>query len=391
MVRKMGNKSKFIKLIILSTLIFIGLNMGHPVTPKFLENANISDRFFGILFSTMAFMLVIFSPFWGNKGDNYGRNKIVAIGVFGYGIGQVLFGISGNIYLVLFGRAVAGIFAAAIIANNTAAFSEISNDKTRTRNLTTVTVLGIFAASIGYFAGGKIGVMLTPANAIIIQGIYDVILAVVIIIVYPKTTIIAKERRSFIENISHLKDIDTHVMYLLISITFWSLARNNVSKFLDSYLNGQGFNSAEIGEYVMITGIVSGLAALIIVPILAKRFKLRKLLISSLIAMIISLLFTLLSPKLELALYGPFLIYVISSVVYVSVEQTFISKNTKTNYGTIIGVRESFRSIGLVTGPLIVTALFKNVTINVFYFNLAIYVLALLLLIIFVRKSLRND
>lgn len=377
---------KILLLTIISVLVYAGVNFGHPVTPAFLDDINISERYFGILFSTMAFSLTLFSPFWGNKGDNYGRKLIIAIGIIGYGVGQIIFGLGTIIEIILIGRTISGIFAAAIFSNMIASFSEISDDNNRARNMSIVMSVGVFAGSIGYFIGGVLGDLFSPSTTLVIQGIFDILLGILILFIYPNTTVKNLERKSFIANIKHLQDLDSHIIYFLFTVTFWTLARNNVSKFLDVFLDNNGFNTSQIGLYVMITGIAGGIAVLLIVPIIAKRFKLLDILVTTLTAMIILIIISFTITNVYIAMYGSFMLYIIMSSIYLTVDQTFISKNTKSNFGAIVGVRESFKSFGLVAGPLIVTLLFKDINRNVFYFNAGIFILALIFLLIFIKK-----
>ncbi|MFV0424312.1 MAG: MFS transporter [Bacilli bacterium] len=387
----MDRKKDVVILTIIGILTYAALNFGHPVTPAFLEDVNINERYFGILFSTMAFSLALFSPFWGNKGDNYGRKYIVAIGIAGYGVGQLFFGYGSTIQIILIGRMISGVFAAAIFSNIIASFSEISTNKTRARNISIITSVGMLAGSIGYFIGGKLGMVFSPSNTLIIQGYFSIFVAIIILFFYPKTATIQTERKSFIKNLSLIKTIDDNILYFMFVVLFWTFARNNVAKFFDVFLNNNGFTSEGIGTFIMITGIAGGIATLIFVPILAKRLKLLTMLKVILIFIIISLLITF-TVKNNTVLYISYLIYACLTVMYLSIEQTYISKNITSHYGSIIGVRESFKSIGLVTGPLIVTFLFNNINSNTFYFNAIIYTIALLLLLRFIhlQKNRRN-
>ncbi len=384
-------KNKIIVLSLFVMLTYSVMNFGHPVTPAFLELRAIDERYFGILFSSMAFMMALFSPFWGNKGDQYGRRKVIAIGVCGYGIGQLIFGFGYNLTMVLIGRVVSGIFAAAIFSNQIAAFSEVSTDETRARNISLITVIAIFSNSIGYFIGGRLGVLFSPAMALIIQGITALIIGLLIFIFYPETTRIEKVRKSFMENIAQLKEVDQYILYLLMSVLFWTMAKNNVSKFLDVYLNNQGFNSAEIGSYIMIIGMVSGVIAFLAVPKLTKKIKLLDIMKYSLIAMILFLLLTFMIDDTALAMVTTVLLYTLLATIYTAVEQIYISKNIRSNHGTILGLRESFRSMGLVLGPLMITVFFDKIDATVFYFNAVIYGLAYIILMVFIRKSRSNN
>ncbi len=382
----MKKNKNVIILTIIGILIYASLNFAHPVTPAFLNDTNIHERYFGILFSSMAFALALFSPFWGNKGDNYGRKWIVATGICGYGIGQLFFGFGTTVQVVILGRVISGVFAAAIFSNLIASFSEISTDKTRARNISIITSTAMLASSLGYFIGGKLGIVFSPATTIVIQGFTCIIIAIIILLVYPKTATIQKERKSFIQNMKLIKTIDEHIIFFMLTILFWTFAKNNVAKFFDVYLNNQGYSTEQIGTLIMIIGIISAVALLLIVPALAKRFKLLHILRTILIAMIVILVlsFSLESGPL---MYITYLIYSILTAMYLSVEQTFIAKNISSNYGAIIGVRESFKSLGLVTGPLVVTFLFQEVDRTVFFFNAIIFTLALILLSKFIKLS----
>lgn len=380
----MNEKKTFGILIIITLLIYSANNFGHPVTPAFLADANIDEKYFGILFSSMAFSLALFSPFWGNKGDSYGRKYIIAIGIAGYGVGQLLFGYGNSLTIIIIGRIVSGTFAAALFSNITASFSEISTDKTRARNMSVAISIITFSASIGYYIGGALGVILSPAKTLVVQGYFCIILALIVLVIYPKTAVVSKERKSFIKNISLIKTVDDNIIYFMFSILFWTLAKNNVAKFFDVYLNNIGLDSKMIGSYIMITGIAGAILTVILVPIIAKKFDLLSTL-KVLLILIIAMLITSFIFNNNVIMYISYMICVSFTAMYLSVEQTYLSKNISSHYGAILGVRESFKSLGLVIGPLIITFLFNDITTSVFYFNAVVYGFALILLIKFIK------
>ncbi len=380
----MKKNINIIILTIITVMLYASLNFGHPVTPAFLKEVDIPQRFFGILFSTMAFSLVLFSPFWGNKGDNYGRKYIVAIGIAGYGIGQIVFGIGETITVILTGRIISGVFAAAIFSNLIASFSEIATDETRARNISIVTSTGIISGAIGYYIGGKLGVLFSPSQTLIIQGITAIGIAIIILIFYPKTAIISKERRSFIKNMALIKTIDENVIYLMFTVLFWTMAQNNTAKFFDVYLANIGLSSAQIGYFIMMSGMVAAVFIVIFIPRITKKWELLSILKFLMVFSIIALIITF-TVNSRTIMYVSYLIFIILIASYLAVEQTFITKNITSHYGTIIGVRESFKSIGLVSGPLLITFIFDDVNSNVFYFNAFIFLIALLFMLKFIK------
>lgn len=385
----MRNNKKVVLMSIFVLCIYAVMNMGHPVTPALLDQRTIDERYFGILFAAMALMMVLFAPFWGSKGDRFGRRKILALGIAGYGLGQMIFGLGQNIEMILFGRFFSGFFAASIFTNQIASFSEISTEETRARNLSLITGFGILGSSLGYFIGGKLGVLFSPGNTIIIQGFIGFAISLCLFLFHPETNQDRgniKKRRSFIQNLSSLREMDQHILYFLLSVLFWSMAKNNVQKFLDVFLKNQGLSPDVIGTYNMVFGFAGGIA-FILVPFLAKKMKLLYLMISTLVAMIVCLFFTFTMPDIHFALITTFLGYTMLATVYTAVEQIYISKNITENHGAVLGVRESFRSIGLVLGPLVVTFLFKEVTTMVFFFNIGLFLIALGILCFFTKKS----
>ncbi|MFV0379643.1 MAG: MFS transporter [Anaerorhabdus sp.] len=386
----MSDKKKIIIMVMFAVCIHTALNFGHPVTPTFLKERVIDERYFGILFSTMALMMTIFSPFWGSRGDVLGRRVLIAIGMAGYGLGQFIFGIGETIGIILVGRAISGCFAAAIFSNQIAAFSEISNQDNRSRNISLIVSVGIFANAIGYFIGGRLGVIFSATSTLMIQGIFAMTVGFMAYVFYPNTTTVQKERTSFIQNLSNLKNMDKYIIYLLFSVLFWNLARNNVAKYFDVYLNNQAFNSAQIGNYIMITGIIGGLFTLLFVPMITRKFKMLTIMVVSLTVTIVLLFMTFMINNIELAMASTYLIYTVLTTVYTSVEQTYISRSIKQSHGTVLGVRESFRAMGLVIGPLLVTAIFSKTDELVFYFNGVIYFVALLFLFVFIYKKIRK-
>ena len=71
-----------------------------PIMPFLIESLGASGGELGLLMATFALMQLIFSPVWGSLSDRIGRKPVLMIGVFGFGITMVLFGLSTQMWML---------------------------------------------------------------------------------------------------------------------------------------------------------------------------------------------------------------------------------------------------------------------------------------------------
>ena len=125
--------------------------LGAHTTPVQIARAT------GLLTAIYMLALFIFAPVWGWLSDTWGRRRILLLGLTGFSatmIASALFDTLATIYL---GRALTGIFAAAITPVALAAVTDLSSGKkTLGRRLSIVSMAGIS----GFLFGPTMGVVL---------------------------------------------------------------------------------------------------------------------------------------------------------------------------------------------------------------------------------------
>lgn len=78
-------------------------------------------------------------------------------------------------------------------------------------------------------------------------------------------------------------------------------------------------------------------------------------------------------------MYTVYLIYVIFKTLYVPLEQSYIAKEAKEGqYGSVMGLRQSFVSLGMVLGPVIGGFLYDVSPSLLFDFNGVLFLLGVL-------------
>ena len=102
-------------------VVMIGFGITLPVLPFYVERlaleAGASQQSIvlhvTLLTSVYALMQFIFAPLWGRWSDRIGRRPLILIGIAGYVVAQVLFGLSTSLWLLYAVRIGGGILSSA--------------------------------------------------------------------------------------------------------------------------------------------------------------------------------------------------------------------------------------------------------------------------------------
>lgn len=397
-------KRAFISIIILYFIQGIIHNIGHPVTPAFVRSLEIPDRMFGFFYATMSFGLMVGAPIWGIIADKGKKGLIMALGLLIYSIGQFGFGYSGNMYWMVFFRFLSGFGVAASMTLFVSHMIEVSKPENRAKRLAWLAAGLALGASLGYGLGGFISTNETLVSFLktddlrvvfLIQGLLNIIHAIAVFIFIRESDVLNKQtiKPTIIDSFKNIKKINTNLLIFLISLTFISIALTNLSKYLDVYFDDLGYSSGDIGNFVLITGIVSLVTSVFIVPIIARIHKNLIIMIITQIVSIAVVLYVFRANDFIRTVYTVYMIYVVGKAIYQPLEQNFIADNANEGfYSSIMGVRQSFFSIGMIVGPLIGGYLYEIEAIHVFNFSaLMIFIGLVLMVVVYFRIRKNRD
>ena len=150
-------------LVLLASLFVVSIGFGItlPVLPFYAERlamaAGSSHKMMvvhvGLLTGVFSLMQLLFAPLWGRLSDRLGRRPILPLGMAGYGLAHLLFGMATSLWLLYGARILGGILASATIPAATAYVADDTSDKERGRGMAW---LGT-AVSLGAVAGPALG------------------------------------------------------------------------------------------------------------------------------------------------------------------------------------------------------------------------------------------
>ena len=394
-------------LLIIIFFLFQGIfhNLGHPVTPAFVRGLGINDYMFGVFFASMSFGLMLGAPIWGTLGDLGHRRRYILMGLLLYSIGQIGFAYSEKAYLMVIFRFISGFGVVGSMTIMTGYMIELSSLKDRARYLAYAAAVVTLGSSLGYYIGGFIAtnpfvVQLLGTDdyrlIFLIQAILNLIYAFTIYFTLtdPKEAKQATSRASFIKGLKEITHVKPSLLLFLISLTLITIGAINLSKYIDIYFDELGYNPQQLGTFVMATGIVSLAASILLVPYFAKFKKQLKVIavIHLLSALIIFYVFR--APAFLLTMYTVFMIYVVLKAVYQPLEQNYIALHAKEGkYGSVMGLRQSFISIGMVIGPLLGGFLYEVRPVLLFDFSGFAFIAGVILLgvVYMIEKKGKNN
>lgn len=357
--------------LILSLMQGIAFNLAHPITPAFVKDLGINPIYFGVFFSSMSLGGVFGSPFWGYTFDKGNVLRSFMIGTFMYAIGQLLFAFSGHEILMVFSRFFSGVGAVASLIVLSALIVSQSHKKDVSFNLSFFAATAIVGASLGYYGGGLLSKLITYSYfesfkyVFVFQSLFTLLFLFTSYLLLKSFTFEKNHQKSFFSEMKSLKSMPKYQWYFFLAILSVTMSTMFLSRYVDVLFNERGFSPSVIGNYVLITGIVSILTLLFFVPRILK-FKPFVTLIVLLFVGAFSIFVTFSMTQFLLSMYTFYLIYVVSKTAFQPIEHTYIS-NFGVDYGKLMGLRQFFISLGMVLGPLFLGILFDSFGILAFH------------------------
>lgn len=377
----MANKSNFNVIIALTLVIIIdtmGIGLFFPVLSPLFMSANgilpidaslgMRDFLYALVFGLFCLCMFFSAPIIGDLSDQWGRKRILLICLFGTIVSALLcaFAIEiRNIPLLIIGRLLAGVVAGCQpIAQ--AAIIDISDEKTKTKNLGLIGMASCLGFVIGPVAGGYLSdSTLMPWFNYSTPFLADALLAVInffMLIFTFKDTYIStsfksfdfkRQLRIFTDVFNHREVRNLSLVFLLYE-TSWSLYFQFMSVYL---IQVHSYSSRQIGLFMSFVGLVLGITFLVFVRMALRFFRERKIALYSLIFAGISLFLPLIfaSEKGQWLSVIPITIGV--GLAWNTSLTLFSNAVKEEQQGWVMGISSSVASMAWVPGVLLTAGL----------------------------------
>jgi DHA1 family multidrug resistance protein-like MFS transporter len=145
-----SNRKQVFILSFALVIVSLGFGMVIPLFPFYVDRFGGGGKELGLLIAIASLTELLFGPMWGGISDRAGRKPILMLGMVGYGLSSLLFGLSTELWMLYASRALSGVLSAATASTAMAYIGDSTSDEDRGGGM------GILGAAMG------LGIILGP-------------------------------------------------------------------------------------------------------------------------------------------------------------------------------------------------------------------------------------
>ena len=350
---KIKEKSLFF-IIFLTLFSSLTFNMAHPVTPMFINKLGLPTFMFGLFFATMSIGNFIGSPLFGSLSDKKGRLKFLILGAVGYGISQLGFGFNTNPFIILIFRFTGGFFVVSYLTTSMAYLTDVTTKENRTKYITYYAAANTIGGALGSLLGGVIGNN-NFKIAFFSQFILCLILGALVFFLLeePHREKSLNSKTIKYEKISYSKFLNKNLLIMFIVVIAFYFAATSYNSSINYYIEDVlNLSPTFIGGFLAFTGILGFTVNLIFTPLMAKYFK--EINIFKVITICLSIALGLMALSNNVILFlSCAVIFSSFASIHIPLQQSIITKLSNGNYGSLMGIFNSSKAVGQVTGSLL--------------------------------------
>lgn len=350
-------QKRFPLLVIFLTVFIdlLGFGIIIPILPTLAVDLYGSENALAVaaLYSVMNF---VFAPFWGALSDRFGRRPIILISILITAGANLFFGFITTFWMLLIQRSLSGIGSANISAAN-AYIADISDAKNRAKNMGLVgaafglgfifgpTIGGYFKTHFGLFGVGMVSGGLSILNLLLAlfflpESIKEKNKELKLDL-DPITPILKAMKDPLIKRLFGLN---------VLFITAFSLMQITAAVLWEQHYH---LNEKEIGYVFSFIGLSSAFVQGVLVGALSKRFDPKVLILMGLVLMSLALIIMPFMSNIYWELIPLALLALGNGCITPSILTLLSMAAEPREQGKIMGLNQSFGSLGRVAGPVL--------------------------------------
>ncbi len=349
------NRRSMAILFITLVVIMLGFGMIIPLIPFYIDSFGASGSELGLLMATFAAMQFLFAPLWGQLSDRHGRKGVLMIGILGYAVSQLLFGLSTELWMLFASRALAGILSAATLPTAMAYIGDSTSDEDRGGGMGMLGAAMGVGMVLGPGLGGWLATQSLSLPFFIAAGLSALMLPFVWLAL-PES--LPKEARTqggkglqgpqFGEM---WKALFGPIGFLLILAFLVSYGLANFEAVFGLYaLQRYDYGPARVGTILTVIGLASALVQGGLTGPLTKRWGEVAIIRASLLGSAIGFVL-MLQAETYVAVLLTVSFFIISNALLRPAVSALISQRASGGQGVAMGLNNSFMSLGRMVGP----------------------------------------
>ena len=344
-------------LVFVLFVVMLGYGIVIPILPFYVENMGAGGTELGLLIASYAVMRLICGPIWGGLSDRIGRKPVLMIGILGYAITMLWFGLASRLWMLFAARILSGILSSATAPTTMAYISDSTPEAERGGGMGLLGAAGGIGTILGPALGGFMAVasLSTPFFIAAGMSVLSLLLAWRFL---PESLPIITRR----EDKASPRVLDIHTwtkairspLGVLFALTFISTCGLMIfANVFGLYaLERFDYGPREVGMMMMVLGLVSAFAQGVLAGPLTRRWGDAAVIKGGMLATAVGYgLMLLANDGLTITLTTAF--FGLAIALQVPALSSLTSKRATIPQGIAMGLSNSFVSLGRIVGPLI--------------------------------------
>ena len=373
------NTKAALSLIFLIMLMdVIGITLLSPVAAYIVQKYSQSALMVSMLTVLYAGGQFIAAPLIGKLGDRYGRRPVLLISLLGQGIGYLIFGLGGALWILFLGRII-GWITGGNLSTASAYIADVSRPEERSKNFALIGMAWSVGLILGPAVGGILGQFNLQAPAFVAMALAFLNLLVGIFVLPESLPVERRETTPM-----RLSDYNPIVAifemarkpglgWLLLVTALFNFAFNGINStstlFVIEKFSAQPWH---LSLLMGLGGIACGVTNLLLVPRLVRRFGDTKVALSSLIGQSIFDISIFFVPMFWPIFPLNMLISAISSFTFPTLTTLSTDRVPHREVGRLMGVTTGLGSLMNIFGPLWAGAVYDHIMLGAPYWMGAI-------------------
>ena len=349
------SKRSLLILIFVLFVVMLGYGIVIPILPFYIESMGAGGTELGFLVASYAVMRLIFGPIWGGLSDRVGRKPILLIGILGYVITMVWFGLANTLWMLFAARILSGILSSATAPTTMAYIGDSSPEDERGGGMGLLGAAGGVGTIVGPVLGGFLATTSLSTPFFVAAGL--ALLSLILAIIFLPESHPTEEQSAKKEAIIDLRAWREAIFSpigTLFTLTFISTCGLMIfANVFGLYaLEKFNFGPEDVGVMMMVLGLVSALVQGLLAGPVTKRWGDENIVKIGLLGGAISYGLMLLANS-YLTILLTTAIFALAVALQVPALTALTSRRATIPQGIAMGLSNSFVSLGRIVGPIL--------------------------------------
>jgi DHA1 family multidrug resistance protein-like MFS transporter len=337
-------------------VVMLGYGIIIPIFPFYIESMGAGGTELGLLVASYAVMRLICGPIWGGLSDRVGRKPILLVGILGYVITMVWFGLATQLWMLFAARILSGILSSATAPTTMAYIGDSTPEDERGGGMGLLGAAGGVGTIIGPAVGGFLATTSLSLPFFIAAGMALLSLILAIFFLpesHPAQEQKAKEREAVVDLRAWWQALFSPIGTLFI-LTFISTSGLMVFANVFGLYGLERFNYGpeQVGIVMMVMGAVSALTQGLLAGPATKRWGDAWVIRIGLLASALSFGLMLLANTFATAILATAFLALTAAIVSPAL-LSLTSRRATVPQGIAMGLSNSFVSLGRIVGPIL--------------------------------------